>query len=139
MRTSKILCARKSWHRWRLPAHWPPICRWFGKCDPPAITYATNGSDTHGNLLNEVIRASIEALIRGWRHEDETLQTAGELEWAVRPNQLVRYDSEDKDNLTFAADWAATLTNRVRQMDPINLWIPKSIKRATGKESMPTR
>jgi len=27
-----------------------------------------------------VIRASIEALIRGWRHEDETLQTAGELE-----------------------------------------------------------
>ena len=23
-------------------------------------------------------------------------------------------------------------------MDPINLWIPKSIKRATGKESMPT-
>ena len=114
------------------------LSRWFGKCDPPAITYATNGSDTHGNLLNEVIRASIEALIRGWRHEDETLQTAGELEWAVRPNQLVRYDSEDKDNLTFAADWAATLTNRVRQMDPINLWIPKSIKRATGKESMPT-
>ena len=50
----------------------------------------------------------------------------------------MRYDSEDKDNLTFAADWAATLTNRVRQMDPINLWIPKSIKRATGKESMPT-
>lgn len=114
------------------------LSRWFGKCDPPAITYATNGSDKHGNLLNEVVRASVEALIRGWRHEDETLQTKGELEWAVRPNQLVRFDSEDKDNLTFAADWAATLTNRVRQMDPINLWIPKSIKRATGKESMPT-
>jgi malonyl-CoA reductase/3-hydroxypropionate dehydrogenase (NADP+) len=72
------------------------MSRWFGKCDPPAITYATNGSDTHGNLLNEVIRASIEALIRGWRHEDETLQTAGELDWAVRPNQLVRYDSETR-------------------------------------------
>jgi malonyl-CoA reductase/3-hydroxypropionate dehydrogenase (NADP+) len=54
------------------------------------------------------------------------------------PNQLVRYDSEDKDNLPFAADWAATLTNRVRQMDPINLWIPKSIQRATGKASMPS-
>ena len=114
------------------------LTRWFGKCEPPAITYATNGSDGQGNLLNEVIRASIEALIRGWRHEDATLQTAGDLEWAVRPNQLVRYDSEDKDNLPFAADWAATLTNRVRQMDPINLWIPKSIQRATGKASMPT-
>ena len=114
------------------------LSRWFGKCEPPAITYATNASDRHGNLLNEVIRASIEALIRGWRHEDATLQTAGDLEWAVRPNQLVRYDSEDKDNLPFAADWAATLTNRVRQMDPINLWIPKSIQRATGKASMPS-
>ena len=108
------------------------LSRWFGKCEPPAITYATNASDRHGNLLNEVIRASIEALIRGWRHEDATLQTAGDLEWAVRPNQLVRYDSEDKDNLPFAADWAATLTNRVRQMDPINLWIHKSIQRATA-------
>ncbi|MGB2361614.1 MAG: SDR family oxidoreductase, partial [Luminiphilus sp.] len=38
------------------------LSRWFGKCEPPAITYATNGSDTQGNLLNEVIRASIEAL-----------------------------------------------------------------------------
>ena len=53
-------------------------------------------------------------------------------------NQLVRYDTEDKDALPFAADWAATLTNRVRQMDPINLWIPKDIKRATGKGAMPT-
>ena len=114
------------------------LSRWFGKCEPPAITYVTNPSDGHGNLLNEVIRASNEALIRGWRHEDDTLTSAGELSWAVQPNQLVRYDTEDRDALPFAADWAATLTNRVRQMDPINLWIPKDIKRATGKGAMPT-
>ncbi len=112
--------------------------RWFGKCDPPAITYVTNPSDGHGNLLNEVIRASIEALIRGWRHEDETLTAAGNLSWAVQPNQLVRFDTEDRDALPFAADWAATLTNRVRQMDPINLWVPKNIRRATGKGAMPS-
>ena len=105
---------------------------------PPAITYVTNPTDGHGNLLNEVIRASNEALIRAWRHEDETLTNAGELPWSVRPNQLVRYDTEDRDALPFAADWAATLTNRVRQMDPINLWIPKNIQRATGKGAMPT-
>ena len=114
------------------------LSRWFGKCEPPAITYVTNESDGHGNLLNEVIRASNEALIRGWRHEDETLKASGDLSWSVQPNQLVRYDTEDKDALPFAADWAATLTNRVRQMDPINLWIPKNIKRATGKGAMPT-
>jgi malonyl-CoA reductase/3-hydroxypropionate dehydrogenase (NADP+) len=49
----------------------------------------------------------------------------------------VRYDNDEEDNLTFSADWAATLTNRVRRMDPINLWVPKSIKRATGKAGMP--
>ena len=114
------------------------LSRWFGKCEPPAITYVTNASDGHGNLLNEVIRASNEALIRGWRHEDETLKASGDLSWSVQPNQLVRYDTEDRDALPFAADWAATLTNRVRQMDPINLWIPKDIKRATGKGAMPT-
>jgi len=114
------------------------LSRWFDKGGAPAITYVTNPSDGHGNLLNEIIRASNEALIRGWRHEDETLMNAGELSWAVKPNQLVRYDTESRDAQDFAADWAATLTNRVRQMDPINLWIPKDIKRATGKGSMPS-
>ena len=114
------------------------LSRWFNKCEPPAIVYVTNPSDGHGNLMNEIIRASVEALLRGWRHEEETLMNAGEISWAVQPNQLVRYDTEDKDALTFAADWAATLTNRVRKMDPINLWLPRSIKRATGKSSMPS-
>ena len=112
--------------------------RCFGKDESPAIVYVTNPSDGHGNLMNEIIRASVEALIRGWRHEDETLANAGDLEWAVQPNQMVRYDTEDKEALTFAADWAATLTNRVRKMDSINLWLPKSIKRSTGKSAMPS-
>ncbi len=112
--------------------------KWFANGQPPAITYVTNPSDGHGNYLNEVIRASNEALIRAWRHEDETLTEAKELPWSVQPNQLVRYDTEDRDALPFAADWAATLTNRVRQMDPINLWVPKNIKRATGKGAMPS-
>ena len=60
-----------------------------------------------------------------------------ERSWAVLPNQLVRYDNNQDDNLHFSADWAATLTNRVRRMDPINLWVPKDIQRATGKSSMP--
>jgi malonyl-CoA reductase/3-hydroxypropionate dehydrogenase (NADP+) len=57
--------------------------RLFADGEPPAIVYVTNPSDRHGNLMNEVIRASVEALIRGWRHEDETLANAGDLPWAV--------------------------------------------------------
>ncbi len=113
------------------------LSRWYDKCDAPAVTYVTNPSDQHGNLMNEVIRASIEALIRGWRHEDEALTARKDIGWAVLPNQLVRFDSEDEDNLTYSADWAATLTNRVRRMDPINLWVPQNIKRHTGKSAMP--
>jgi len=111
--------------------------RWGNLSEAPALTYVTNPSDGHGNLLNDIKRAAIEALIRAWRHEDQQMHKKGELDWAVLPNQLVRYDNEEPDNLTFAADWTATLTNRVRRMDPINLWVPKSIHRATGKSSMP--
>jgi malonyl-CoA reductase/3-hydroxypropionate dehydrogenase (NADP+) len=111
--------------------------RWDLLTDAPALTYVTNPSDGHGNLFNDITRAAIEALIRIWRHEDLMMMKKGERKWAVLPNQLVRYDNDEADNLTFAADWAATLTNRVRRMDAINLWVPESIKRATGKGSMP--
>ncbi|MEM8564429.1 MAG: SDR family NAD(P)-dependent oxidoreductase, partial [Pseudomonadota bacterium] len=111
--------------------------RWYKQGEAPAVTYVTNPSDDHGNLMNEVVRASIEALIRGWRHEDTALAARGDIGFTVLPNQLVRYDSLDQDNLTYSAEWAATLTNRVRRMDPINLWVPQNIKRATGKSAMP--
>jgi malonyl-CoA reductase/3-hydroxypropionate dehydrogenase (NADP+) len=111
--------------------------RWGTLSEAPALTYVTNASDGHGNRLNEIKRAAIEALIRTWRHEDAQMRKAGDRSWAVLPNQLVRYDNGEADNLSFSADWAATLTNRVRRMDPINLWVPKDIKRATGKSSMP--
>ena len=111
--------------------------RWGTVTAAPALTYVTNPSDGHGNYLNEIKRAAVEALLRTWRHEDAQQQKKGERCWAMLPNQLVRYDNREEDNLTFSADWAATLTNRVRLMDPINLWVPKSIRRATGKGSMP--
>ncbi|MDP5070677.1 MAG: SDR family oxidoreductase, partial [Congregibacter sp.] len=111
--------------------------RWGLLEEAPALTYVTNPTDGHGDYLNEVKRAAIEALIRIWRHEDRQMRSKGERKWAMLPNQLVRYDNDEDDNLAFTADWAATLTNRVRRMDPINLWVPKSIKRATGKGSMP--
>ncbi len=103
----------------------------------PAISFVTNPDDGHGNRLNDIKRAAVEELIRTWRYEEEHACEQGERAWASRPNQIVRFDNDDADNLAFAADWTATLNNRVRIMDPINLWVPKNIRRATGKSAMP--
>ncbi len=105
--------------------------------EAPAVTFVTNPDDGHGNRLNDIKRAATEELIRVWRLEEEHAVREGQRAWACLPNQLVRFDNREPDNLTFAADWTATLNNRVRRMDPINLWVPKSIERATGKSAMP--
>jgi malonyl-CoA reductase/3-hydroxypropionate dehydrogenase (NADP+) len=110
---------------------------WGSLEEAPAVTFVTNPDDGHGNLLNDIKRAAVEALIRVWRHEDRTLVDKGDRRWAATANQLVRYDNDEPDNLKFSADWAATLTNRVRRMDPINLWVPTQIKQSTGKTGMP--
>ncbi|MEE4300074.1 MAG: SDR family NAD(P)-dependent oxidoreductase [Pseudomonadales bacterium] len=110
---------------------------WGGMDRAPSITYVTNADDGHGNGFNEIKRAAVEELIRIWRYEDEQEVARGIRPWALMPNQLVRYDNGEPDNLAFAVDWTVTLDNGVRRMDPINLWIPKSIRRATGKTAMP--
>ena len=103
----------------------------------PAITFVTNPDDGHGNHLNDIKRAAVEGLIRVWRDEERHAVERGERAWSSLPNQIVRFDNQEPDNLKFAADWTATLNNRVRKMDPINLWVPNSIRRATGKSAMP--
>ena len=105
--------------------------------EAPAVSFLTNPDDGHGNRLNEIKRAAVEALIRVWRLEEEFLVRRGERHWSCMPNQIVRFDNSEPDNLAFTADWTATLNNRVRKMDPITLWVPKSILRATGKSAMP--
>jgi len=109
----------------------------FQLIQAPAISFVTNPDDGHGNRFNDIKRAAVEQLIRVWRHEEDFAVRKGERLWACLPNQIVRFDNDEADNLTFSADWSATLVNRVRKMDAINLWVPKSIHRATGKSVMP--
>ncbi|MEE4186134.1 MAG: SDR family NAD(P)-dependent oxidoreductase, partial [Gammaproteobacteria bacterium] len=103
----------------------------------PPVTFVTNPDDGHGNRLNDIKRAAVEELIRVWRFEDRSEVEKGAWGWINVPNQLVRFDNDEPDNLAFSADWTATLNNGVRKMDPINLWVPRNIQRATGKSSMP--
>jgi malonyl-CoA reductase/3-hydroxypropionate dehydrogenase (NADP+) len=107
------------------------------KHSAPAVTFVTNPDDGHGNRLNEIKRAAVEALVRVWRFEERHEIEQGKWGWENVPNQIVRYDNKDPENLAFSCDWTATLNNGVRKMDPINLWVPKSIGRATGKSAMP--
>lgn len=111
--------------------------RWRALERAPAVTFVTRPHDGHENRLNELGRAAVEELVRVWRFEAEQERDEGLLEGRFLPNQLVRFDNFEEDNLAFAADWCVTLANRVRRMDPINLWIPKRIRRATGKSQMP--
>lgn len=110
---------------------------WDPQPPPPPVTFVTNGDDGRGNRLNEIRRAAVEELIRIWRDEEEHRVSKGEWGWSALPNQLVRYANAEDDNLAFSADWTATLNNGARKMDAINLWVPKSIQRATGKSAMP--
>lgn len=109
---------------------------WMGRGNAPPITFVTNQDDGRGNRLNDVKRAAVEELIRIWRFEERPAEES-KWGWANVPNQIVRYDNDEADNLAFAADWTATLNNGVRKMDPINLWVPRNILRATGKTAMP--
>ena len=113
------------------------LATWRPRRAAPPVTFVTNPDDGHGNRLNEIKRAAVEELIRVWRFEERHEVEKGEWGWVNVPNQLVRFDNNEADNLPFSADWTATLNNGVRKMDPINLWVPKSIHRATGKSAMP--
>jgi len=113
------------------------LAAWKPRRPAPQVTFVTNPDDGHGNLLNDIKRAAVEELIRVWRFEERHEDDQGHWGWLNVPNQLVRFDNNHPDNLAFSADWTATLNNGVRKMDPIDLWVPKSIQRATGKSSMP--
>ncbi len=113
------------------------LAKWDRMDRAPAVTFVTNPDDGHANRLNAIRRAAVEQMIRVWRHEDAQLVERGELPWAIEANQLVRFGNQEAENLTFSADWTATLNARVRRMHDINLWVPMSIRKSTGKGAMP--
>jgi len=113
------------------------LAAWGGADAAPPVTFVTNPDDGQGNYLNDIRRAAVEELIRIWRHEESRRIERGEWGWDGVPNQIVRFHNSEADNLTFSADWTATLNNGARKMDSINLRVPQFIKRATAKSSMP--
>jgi len=98
----------------------------------PRVVFLTNGDDGAGNLWADVERAAIEELLRVWRDEARVAHAQGKTPRALWGNQIVRYGNGELENRDFAAGHAARLLLGDRQVDPINLYLPASIAKATG-------
>lgn len=105
----------------------------------PRVIFLSNGDDGRGNRYADILRAGIEQLIRVWRHEAALdYARAAQESGATRPlapvwaNQIVRYVNNEEEGLEFACAWAARLLLGNRQVDEINLYLPRDIGATTG-------
>ncbi|MEY4850822.1 MAG: hypothetical protein RLZZ331_1826, partial [Pseudomonadota bacterium] len=98
----------------------------------PRVLFITNPDDGAGNGWADVGRAAIEELLRVWRDEARVAATQGKTPRPVWGNQIVRFGNNEPENRDFAAGHAARLLLGGRQIEPINLYIPASITKATG-------
>jgi malonyl-CoA reductase / 3-hydroxypropionate dehydrogenase (NADP+) len=105
----------------------------------PRVIFLSNGDDRRGNRYADLLRAGVEQLIRVWRHEAalDYAQAVARSD-ATRPlapvwsNQIVRYVNHQEEGLEFACAWAARLLLSDRQVDEINLYLPRDISATTG-------
>ncbi|WP_353216583.1 SDR family oxidoreductase [Sandarakinorhabdus sp.] len=108
---------------------------WQQRCDlasDPRVLFIGNGDDGAGNIWADVGRAAIEELLRVWRDEAGVAHAQGKSSRTVWGNQIVRHINSEAENLSFAAGHAARLLLGERKVEPINLYLPASIAKATG-------
>lgn len=103
----------------------------------PRVIFLSNGDDGRGNVYADMLRASIEQLIRVWRHEAEldVARTGGDKPskplWAA---QVIRYVNNEQVGLDYASAWVAKLLNSARRIEEINLYVPRNIALTTGSQ-----
>ena len=98
----------------------------------PRFVMMSNGSDGGSNSYADILRAALEALSRVWRDETTVDVRHGRRQWIEWGNQIVRYGNTEPENRRFAAGQAARLIFTDRRIPQVNLYMPKSIIRATG-------
>ena len=123
----------------RLAYHWQKVRTAPGAVSyQPGVIFLSNGDDRQGNLLATIARAGIEQLIRVWRHEarlDHARTTSDSFGQPLPPawaNQIVRYVNREEDGLDFACAATAQLLLSSRQIEEINLYLPRNIALTTG-------
>ncbi|MDZ7630819.1 MAG: SDR family oxidoreductase [Gemmatimonadaceae bacterium] len=113
---------------------------WSARTDlprSPRFVMMSNGSDGAYNSYADLLRAALESLTRVWRDETKVDVKHGRRQWIEWGNQILRYGNTEPENRRFAAGQAARLIFTDRRIPQVNLYMPKSIVRATGaKRSM---
>jgi len=103
----------------------------------PRFIVMTNASDGRWNSYADMLRAAMESLTRVWRDETRVDVKHGRRQWVEWGNQIIRYGNTEPENRRFAGGQAARLLFTDRRIPQVNLYMPKSIVRATGaKRSM---
>ncbi len=103
----------------------------------PRFIMMSNGSDGAHNSYADLLRAALESLTRVWRDETKVDVKHGRRQWIEWGNQIIRYGNTEPENRRFSAGQAARLICTDRRIPQVNLYMPKSIVRATGaKRSM---
>jgi len=108
---------------------------WSGRTDlprNPRFVMMSNGSDGAWNSYADLLRAALESLTRVWRDETKVDVRHGRRQWIEWGNQILRYGNTEPENQRFAAGQAARLMYTDRRIPQVNLYLPKSIVRATG-------
>ncbi|MCC7055534.1 MAG: SDR family oxidoreductase [Gemmatimonadaceae bacterium] len=108
---------------------------WSGRTDlprNPRFVMMSNGSDGAWNSYADMLRAALEALTRVWRDETKVDVKHGRRQWIEWGNQIIRYGNNEPENRRFAAGQAARLICTDRRIPQVNLYMPKSIVKATG-------
>ena len=98
----------------------------------PRFVMMSNGSDGAWNSYADLVRAALESLTRVWRDETKVDVKHGRRQWIEWGNQILRYGNTEPENRRFAAGQAARLIYTDRRIPQVNLYMPKSIVKATG-------
>jgi malonyl-CoA reductase / 3-hydroxypropionate dehydrogenase (NADP+) len=108
---------------------------WSARTDlprAPRFVMMSNGSDGAYNSYADLLRAALESLTRVWRDETKVDVKHGRRQWIEWGNQIIRYGNNEPENRRFAAGQAARLIYTDRRIPQVNLYMPKSIVKATG-------
>ena len=101
----------------------------------PHIIFASNGDDGRNNVYAKVLSAALEQLIRVWRHEsslDAARDNGKPASTAIRAHQIIRYTNDGEKSRDYAHMWIADVLANQRDMEEINLVLPKQIEPMRG-------
>ena len=102
---------------------------------PPSVVFLSNGPEVAGNPYEEIRIATIEQLIRTWRHESTLAGSEADETSPPFFYQLILSENFNDPNFLVMCEWAATLSNGTSTLKAINVVLDPAITRLNEAES----